>query len=59
MKLHYFFFFHDPLVDLKKRKERQEIMPDSYVHIYVVYLPLLLYCGALIEIIGCPGVSKT
>ena len=22
-----------PLVDLKKRKERQEIMPDCYVHI--------------------------
>ena len=36
-------------------------MPDWYVHIsvYVVYLPLLLYCGALIEIIECPDVSKT
>ena len=35
-------------------------MPDWYVHIYVVYLPSvpLLYCEALIEIIGGPDVSK-
>ena len=28
---------------------------DSYVHNYVVYLLLLLYCGALV---GYPDVSK-
>ena len=37
-------------MDLKKRKERQEIMPDWYVH--VVYLPLLLYCGHSLKSLG-------